>query len=68
MHCEQVHEAIRANPGGEKKEKEAYSGEKQEKRKARKLTYDERKRNVKVRCDVWLVCLLACVLACVACA
>ena len=44
-----MHAAIRANPGGEKKEKAAYTGEKQPKRKARKLTYDERKRNVKVR-------------------
>ena len=44
----QVHAAIRANPGGEKKEAEPYSGEKQPKRKAAKLSYDERKRNVKV--------------------
>ena len=44
-----MHTAIRENPGGEAKEREAYSGEKQQKRKARKLTYDERKRNVKVR-------------------
>ena len=46
----QVHAAIRENPGGEVKEREAYTGEKAQKRKAPKLTYDERKRNIKVSC------------------